>query len=603
MDQDVQSVELKDKASSGGVPWWVVMLVFLAIVAMYALFADTSTLWDRDEPRFARSAMEMYETGDWIVPYFNGDYRLHKPAGVYWLMDVGLWLRNYVWPMSLELAVRLPSVLGISLSALFTFFIGKRLFNAKTGLLAMVIYPTMLVPLVIGSFTAATADGALNAAMMLSIWMVVEILLRPRWWQYVVLTLALGSAWLLKGPVGFAVPGLMMIGTAFFGRGGTIKVSKRKWLALVVVSLIAAGFFVAWGLPANEMTGGQFYEEGIGKHVVGRSMTAMESHGGSGLLGYILTIPAYIPVLIVGVSPWVLFAPLGLSGLIRGHIGTSKSRAILWGWIAFPLIMFSLVATKLPHYVAPIFPALAIMIAAAIVARVKGDSPDEENGWLMTGVWLFNIFVGAAVLGGIAAPWVLQQGKVGYIYLLSIVLAVLTILVMLLITYWTSKKRLYAAAVLTSLIFPLLTLPSAMVLLPQVEANLKPSKQIAAGIHEILGQGVDVPVIMSGYEEPSLVFYINRPAGEVVKETGSDSAAISEWAHQSGAGILIITKKNYDKTIDKYTQLPLKKLFEDQTINYSANGKPLDILVMGRNMTNDMLARAEEVRKEHEKTE
>ncbi|QDU34700.1 Undecaprenyl phosphate-alpha-4-amino-4-deoxy-L-arabinose arabinosyl transferase [Poriferisphaera corsica] len=593
MDQDVRQDEIVGR-EAGGVPWWVVGAVFVGICLVYALFADSSTLWDRDEPRFARSAWEMYETGQYVVPHFNGDFRLHKPAGVYWLMNLGI-----EWLGFTELAFRLPSVIGIGLTSLFTFFIGRRLFSAKTGLWGMIIFPTMLVPLVIGSFTAATADGSLIAAMTLAIWMVIEIMYCARWWHYVVLSVALGAAWLLKGPVGFAVPALMMLGAVFFGRGGVIKLKKRTWVALVIASLVGLGMFVAWGIPANEMTDGEFYREGIGKHVMARSTTAFESHGGSGLFGYLAAIPAYVPVVIVGVSPWVLFLPLGLSGLIRGYIGKAKSRAVLWGWMVGPFVMFSLVATKLPHYIAPIFPAIALMMAAAIEARVRKDSPEDEVGWLDMGKWIYLVFLGMAVLGGIVGPWVLQRGSVGVSYVLSLLLAGATVWVMMMTAKAVMSGRLYRASLLTALIFPVITLPTVYVVMPQVEANFKPSKQIALGIHEILG-GEDVPIIMSGYEEPSLVFYIRRPAGEVVKETGSDTAAIYEWSRKPGTGILIVTKKNYDKTIDKYTKLPLDLLFEDETVNYSANRKPLDVMVFGRNMTNAMLGRAEAFRESHE---
>jgi len=65
--------------------------LLLAIVSATILLAGTASLplLDRDEPRFARATIEMLERGDWVVPYFNDEYRFDKPPLTYWLMAVG----------------------------------------------------------------------------------------------------------------------------------------------------------------------------------------------------------------------------------------------------------------------------------------------------------------------------------------------------------------------------------------------------------------------------------------------------------------------------------------------------------------------------------
>ncbi|WP_432797580.1 ArnT family glycosyltransferase [Poriferisphaera sp. WC338] len=587
-DDSVTAEDLPLKHDQHVSPWAVVG-VLLAIFVTYALFADASSLWDRDEPRFARSAYEMLTGGDWLVPDFNGDFRLHKPVFVYWLMAIGIKFIGFS-----ELAVRMPSVLGITLSSLMVFFIGKRLFHSRVGLLAMCIFPTMLLPLVIGS--AATADGTLLGFIVLSTWLIIEILYRSRWWMYLLLGLALGGAQLTKGPVGL-IPVLTFIGIMIAGRDGIATITKGKVFGIFVAVLIAIAMFLAWGIPANIATGGQFLNEGVGKHVVGRSVEAMESHGGSGLVGYLVSLPVYIPVLIVGVSPWVLFLPLGISGQMRGYIGSPKARAVLWGWMVPTFILMSLVATKLPHYILPIFPAVALMIAAAIYARAHEASPDDENGWLATGLWVFIPFMSLAALGGLVAPWLVTRGMIGFSYLLNLLFVAIMILLIILITRQVIKRQLIHASVLVTLILPLVTLPTYYLMMPGVNEEFKPSKTIAQGIHEIIGE--DVPVVMSGYEEPSLVFYLKRPAGEVVEESGASPEKVYDWSRSGTPGVLIITAENLKKVEDKFGPLRLHELFRDETINYSAKGRQLDILVMGRGMTSSMLNRATAYREHH----
>ena len=77
--------------------------------------------------------------------------------------------------------------------------------------------------------------------------------------------------------------------------------------------VFSVGMFAAWGIPANMATDGEFFSLGIGKHVVGRSVKAMEGHGGVGW-GYFLTLPLYVPVAVFAIvaSKWIDAAVVGV---------------------------------------------------------------------------------------------------------------------------------------------------------------------------------------------------------------------------------------------------------------------------------------------------
>ena len=135
------------------------LLLAVAIAAAY-LFMDTrATLWDRDEPRFARATAEMVASGDYLVPTFNGQLRPDKPILIYWLMSLPM---RILGPT--ELACRFFGAIGTALACWLTFFIGKRLLNPSVGLWAMAILATSLMMLYMG--TAATADGVLLPFMV-----------------------------------------------------------------------------------------------------------------------------------------------------------------------------------------------------------------------------------------------------------------------------------------------------------------------------------------------------------------------------------------------------------------------------------------------------
>ena len=113
--------------------WNVDRTVFLLIaIAFLALFVrlDGSRLWDRDETRNARCAVEMQQRDDWVVPTFNDELRDAKPVLLYWLIRC-----SYAIFGINEFAARFPSaLLGLG-TILATYMIGRRLFNAQVGFL------------------------------------------------------------------------------------------------------------------------------------------------------------------------------------------------------------------------------------------------------------------------------------------------------------------------------------------------------------------------------------------------------------------------------------------------------------------------------------
>ena len=170
----------------------------LALAAGYVVFllalTNTTTLWDRDEARFAQAAVEMLASGQYLVPTFNGELRPQKPILIYWLMTLSLGVLG-----KSELAVRMWSPIGIAIAALATFAIGRRWWSPRVGLAAMVI--VALTPLTLLEGVAATTDAMLLAAFTVSMALMAQALDRPRWWQAAALGLAFGAGLLTKGPV------------------------------------------------------------------------------------------------------------------------------------------------------------------------------------------------------------------------------------------------------------------------------------------------------------------------------------------------------------------------------------------------------------------
>lgn len=343
----------------------VAAAISLATVLLFTLASSATTLFDRDEPRFAQATIEMIASGNWLYPTFEGNLRPDKPILIYWLMSVPVRLLG-----NTEWALRLPSALGVGIAALATFIAARRLVSERAALLAMLILVSSPLTMLMG--TAATADGwllGMTTAAIASFVCAFTTSKKPLALAWLVsMMIFCGLAQLTKGPVGLAVIGFPVVGTLLLSWRRT---SSTRWLLgpVAVALALSVGMFLAWAIPANSATQGEFAAQGLGKHVLSRVLAPMEGHGGS----FLLTLPYYIPVLIAGFFPWVIFLPAALAHLIRRDSDdcTRRVRIMALAWILPTFVMMSLVATKLPHYVLPIWPALAIVCAAWFARKAR----------------------------------------------------------------------------------------------------------------------------------------------------------------------------------------------------------------------------------------
>jgi hypothetical protein len=130
---------------------------------------------------------------------------------------------------------------------------------------------------------------------------------------------------------------------------------------LFVLSLIAV-----WGIPALARTNGEFFNIGIGRHVVARSVVAMEGHGASTVWTYLATLPFYFALVFVSFAPWSIKLPWLTKKLWRER---DLLDNYLIAGIAIIFIIFTLVKTKLPHYTLPAFPLLALLLGKALLQQ------------------------------------------------------------------------------------------------------------------------------------------------------------------------------------------------------------------------------------------
>jgi 4-amino-4-deoxy-L-arabinose transferase-like glycosyltransferase len=344
-------------------------LLFVATLLFHVAGSWTMPLVDRDEPRFAEASREMLQRGDYVVPYLNNRYRFDKPPLTYWAQSA-----SYRIFGDNDFAARFPSAIAAALTALVIFAWGRRIASERLGWWAAIIFTLCLQTFIHGK--AAVADMWMVLFVTAAHWAGYELLrdrfqpqpdetvkLAKRWWWAFYLSLAI--AFLAKGPIGWT-PLLTIAAARLFLPD--VKLNRRFLFftgALFVLSVVAV-----WGIPALVRTNGEFFNIGIGRHVVARSVVAMEGHGASTLWTYFATLPFYFVLVFVTFAPWSIKLPWLTRKLWRERDALDN---YLIAGTAMIFIIFTLVKTKLPHYTLPAFPLLALLLAKALLQAPNAD--------------------------------------------------------------------------------------------------------------------------------------------------------------------------------------------------------------------------------------
>jgi 4-amino-4-deoxy-L-arabinose transferase-like glycosyltransferase len=328
------------------------VLFFFGAVLLYSIGNSSLPLIDRDEPRFAEASREMRQSGDFLIPRLNGDYRFDKPPLIYWCQVLA-----YDVLGENDFSARFPSVIFAALAAVATWIFATRIYGPRVGVWSGIIFATSLQVFI--HARAAVADMPLVFFFLIATWADWERLRNPKsafwWWTFY---LSIGLGFLAKGPLAL-LPILFAPLQSFLSRASFhFKMRSALLGGLVVLTVIGL-----WGIPALIATNGAYLQVGLGKHVLQRSLQPMESHGGAGIAGYFLFLPFYLVVSFFSFFPWCLFLPACVKRLFARR---DPEENYLLGPILTVLFVFTLIQTKLPHYVLPAYPMLAILVARKV---------------------------------------------------------------------------------------------------------------------------------------------------------------------------------------------------------------------------------------------
>lgn len=357
------------------------LLVFVGAVVMLPNLGAPS-LWDIDEGHNAEAAREMLVSGNWVTPTFNFQLRVDKPALLYWMQIAGYQLFGVS-----EFAARLPSALAAILAVLLTYELGRRMFDAGTGLLAGLVLASAGMFCAAGHF--ANPDALLNTCGVLTFLLFWSSFARGGQAWLVLIGFSMGLAMLTKGPVGLVLPvavlGLFLLWSWQWRR----LLDWRILWGLLAFLVVAAPWYVLVGLETH----GDFLEGFFLKHNVQRFLAPMENHRGPFFY--------FAAALLLGFLPWsAFFGPAVWNAMREFRDGERRSEyQFLICWMAAYVAFFSFSSTKLPNYILPIYPAVALIVGRCLERWRQRTF--EVPTLLLNLSWLGLILLGVGTAAGL----------------------------------------------------------------------------------------------------------------------------------------------------------------------------------------------------------
>jgi 4-amino-4-deoxy-L-arabinose transferase-like glycosyltransferase len=476
--------------------------VLLAMLAFALLDVFAFGLTDQDEGFYASVARGMLNSGNYLTPYFDGKPWFLKPPLLYWLMSGSMSLFGVS-----AAAARLPSVLGYALTSIMLLVWGNRRLGKGAGTYAALAFA--LSPLVLMLGRLAITDMLLVCCLTAALIGMWETTRHPAW--CILWGVAAGLATLTKGLLGIGLIGAQaLITLPILLRQGL----RMRWamaaLALAMVTLLP------WYVGVYIQHGNDFFVRFIVKENLLRFGGGDSAHASRQPLIYLLF---YVGVVWLGLFPF--------SALLPRIVGKAQDpvQAYVRRWCLLTFCLFTLAVTKLPAYILPLFPGLALLIGHSLTETDRKPIPAWITGMLLVVGAIFWISAAAALAVAARNPLPALLG-VG-----------LSALGLLAVKSAGNKNRRHAALPLSAAIGIVVTLVGLHFALRNYDAVfLKPIRTLALSAPS----GAPLVVYKFPLSCPSLRFY---RSGNVM-----DTESLSEARRTLGSGGYCLTTK---------TRLPL----------------------------------------------
>lgn len=429
-------------------------LLVLLVPVLYFINLGSFQVWSPNEAFYADSARGMLQSGDFITPYYNGELRLNKPPMTYWLVTIGYSLLGInEWGLRF-----MHALLGL-MTGFITLLLAKEITGSwHVGILSFLIFSLSIQFFANSQYASPEVPFSFLITLSLYLWLLYYR--RKSNLSLVFSFISLSFAMLVKGPAGFVIPA----GIVFFYLLLTDpkELLKLRYYLLSILSIILGLWWHVYQLfTKGSIFWDVFYRENI-KRVY---------HGDE---------PFYFYLLDLNIS-FLPYSFLFFIGLVWVIFKAKRDYSFPLTWFAFVYGVFSLISQKIPLYVLPAFPSLAIITAGFLISQ------DWERLKKYATLFITSLIVLTLLIGT---------------FFFSLSPLLLFLLPLPFLVFYKDYKLSPAMAGILLIVF------LKMVLLPSIEEGRR-VKDLGKFIKEIDPKAT-MPVYQLGYFHHSLPFYAER---------------------------------------------------------------------------------------------
>jgi 4-amino-4-deoxy-L-arabinose transferase-like glycosyltransferase len=514
---------------------------------------------DRDEARFAQATKQMLESKDFVDIRFQNEVRYKKPVGIYWLQAAAVkagetlgvpQARTTIW------LYRLPSLFGAIGAVLLTYWAALVFVPRRAALFAALMMASSVL-LGIEARIAKT-DAMLLLTSVAAMGALARIYLASQtepqddkgdWRQPAILWTAIAAGVLLKGPLVPMFVGLTVIVLSVVDKSARWLWSLRPFAGIVWLILLVSPWFVA----IIAKSGASFFVQAIGHDMLDKVASGQEAHGAP---------PGFYFLLF-----WVTFWPGAvLAGLAAPIVWKSRYEPrtrFLLAWLLPSWLVFEAVMTKLPHYVLPLYPAIAIMIAGILESYGL-----TKQRWMVRGTIGWFLLPGAVAIATLVL-FIMFGRELGLIAWPFAALAV----IFGLFAWWLYEvdgaERSLLRGMLASVFLAITVFAVTFPLLP----TLFPSALIA---REIKASDCARPHVAStfAYQEPSLVFLLGT------ETRFTDGAGAADFLQAGSCQFALIDPRSERSFVQRVETIGVRYSLVGRVEGYNISiGKPVSLSV------------------------
>ncbi len=393
----------------------------IGCLGLYLAGASGYDLLTDDEMRYAEAGRRMVESGDWLIPEYNGYPRYQKPILFYWLQALSQTLfGTTAW------SARLPSAVAGMLLVLLIASLARELWGYQAGLSSGIVLGVMAGVVLLSRMVMTDIVLLLFLQAGLGAFYVAQLRSpheRGPW--YLAMWTALALGFLTKGPIACVLPAAFLLPWLAV-RGELLAVLREIRAAWgLAIALLVAG---PWYVTAHIVTDGQFTYHFFITENLGRFLTNVNPHEAPPFLYFLILIPLTFPW--AGLLPQVVRT--AVTAPLRGPFREAVPLLLL-GQAVLVFVVFTFSRTRVWTYTLPMLPPLALLVGRWIAQKL--DHPCCSDKALRPASWAFFVValllaIGSGFLSADHLPEVVRHpGLLFQIRLLAWLLVGLSLLV------------------------------------------------------------------------------------------------------------------------------------------------------------------------------